>query len=160
MTEIIITPALFAAVTFCFWTLVTQWSRHARLKQFIDFRLRVFERLASVDGGGVLGGENGERVIAALMAEAPDGGLPERVLATGRSSLVSLSLGAGLGLLSWRDALDAQAGFFTAAVIVLALGVGLGLSALMSWRLGGRWGLMRPRAGSPDLRGVGPTDGA
>lgn len=158
MTEIVITPVLFATVAFCFWTSVAQWSRRDRLKQFIDFRLRMVERLASVDGGSALSGENGERILLALMAGPTDDGLPERTLATARTSLVLLCLGAGLSLLSWRDALGAEESFFTAAVISLALGSGFGLSALLSWRLGGQVGLVQPAAGSPGRPGVRSAD--
>lgn len=149
MTEIVIYPALFATVAFCFWTLIQQWSRRARLKQIGEFRLQVLNRLMSADAGA-FGREEGDRIVTALIEDAPEGGLAEKLLDTARAALVLLCLGGGLGFLSGRDLLGAGDAFFVAAVIALALGVGLSLSVLLSWRLGGRWGLLDRRPAPAD----------
>ena len=150
MSEVVIYPALFATVAFCFWTLIHQWSRRVRLKQVGEFRMQMLNRLMSADAGAFSRAE-GDRIVTALIEDTPEGGLAERLLDTARAALVLLCLGGGLAFLSARDLFDEGDAFFVASVIALALGVGLSLSVLLSWRLGGRGGLLdRPRAGPAD----------
>ena len=162
MPEVIIVPSLFFMIGYVVWVLANTWSRRSRLKLVTEFHSKLLDKLGSVrDFGEFVQTEGGARFMADLGAEpASIGGPYERILRAAQLGIVLLCLGVGLLLLSFLSPTLAgrvQESFNAFGTVTLSLGVGFIISAVASYRLSGKLGLLggassatrEPRASRP-----------
>jgi hypothetical protein len=142
LSEIVLFPALFAAIGFLFWVLADHFLQRARLRMNLDFRLKLIERLSSTsDLAAVLNTSQGERLLQAIAGADMSQGLASRLIGTIQAGVVLIIAGVGLAVLAALDSLRSGEAFTAFSVMLIAVGSGFLLSAVIAWRLGAHWGL-------------------
>ena len=148
MPEVIIVPSLFFMIGYVVWVLANTWSRRSRLKLVTEFHSKLLDKLGSVkDFGEFVQTEAGARFMADLGAEpASIGGPHERILRAVQLGTVLVCLGLGFLAISffWSPFAheEGQNAFAALGVIAFSLGVGFIVSAVASYKLSGRLGLL------------------
>lgn len=145
MTEVVVFPALFATLAFVFWVLVTEVQRRGRLKSLMEFRLRLLDRMnTAADVASVLKSEDGARLLSGI-DEPSWAGFHGRVLRTVQIGIVLLFVSAGLFALARLNSFEAREASTAFAVMAGFAGAGLLASTALTWRLGIRSGLIKPK---------------
>jgi hypothetical protein len=151
-SEVIIVPALFLTMGWIVHVIVDGFRRRQRLKVFTDFHGRLLERIGSArEFADFFNSDAGMRFLDSLSTES--GAPHNRILLALQSGIVLVTLGIGLFILvsSWRYSIDTTNGIVLMATIASAVGAGLLISAVASYLLSRRMGLIGPRPASRDL---------
>jgi hypothetical protein len=112
-----------------------------------EFHHKLLDRVTSAQELGILlNSEGGEKLLASLAAPKSGGAnAHERILRAAQTGLVLLSLGTGLFMIGWFSPLLPLGGHAALNIfggITASVGVGLLLSAGLSYALSKRMGLM------------------
>jgi hypothetical protein len=146
--EVIILPALFGAVVWLVYIVVDGFRRRQRLRVFTEFHSKLLDRIGSAkEFGEFFTSEAGHRFLDSLASEK---GLPHvRILSALQWGLTLLVLGVALFVLTAIRSYDTEAVDVLSFVGTVAVGVGIGtlLSALFSFALSRKMGLIPRRDG-------------
>lgn len=142
---VVIVVSQFAFVAFLVAIAVNY--RQKTLDRRSQERLRVLERFASSQElSEFLATERGGQFLRLFAVQA---GNPARVIVTGVAVSVLVGfIGAALLLLSWLDAQDLGVEYMVAAVITLAVALGILAASMLSLRLARTLGLLPPESDS------------
>lgn len=143
--EIIIVPGMFALIGYVSWLLVTSGMRKHQLRVLTEFHTRLVDKLGSVqDVSTFLTSDAGNRFMRDLTAEPARAANPKgQILRAAQRAAVFVCLGIGSMLIAlFSSSLDGMEGLTIVGGIVLALGVGFGVSAVVAYRLAGSLGLL------------------
>lgn len=136
--EPLIPIALFAMIALIIFVIARR--RQAEIQARAEFQKQILDKFTSgKEFADFLGTEGSQRFMAALAAPAI--GARHRVLGTMRCGIVVALLGFGFLLL-----IGIRHGFIVPAVLLLALGAGLLISAAASYHFSKKWGGGGPAA--------------
>lgn len=142
-TEFIVLPSMFAMIAFVIWVVANGWQRRQQWRLMTDFNTRLLDRLGSVkDLNDLLQTETGARLIGLFTSERGSLGARERILMAVQTGVVFIVLGLGFLFLDWRFVYNDDGACTVIGVVGLALGIGLILSAAVSYRVASALGLL------------------
>jgi hypothetical protein len=152
MPEVIIIPSFFFMIGYVVWVSVTAWQRRQRLRFITEFHSRLLDRIGAVkDFNDFLQTEAGTRFMQELSSEPVGlGGPQERILRAAQFGAVLICLGIGLLLMMFFSPFASQqthTSFNALGTIALSLGIGFSVSAVASYRLSSKLGLLPDRSG-------------
>lgn len=142
--EIIIVPALFATIAYISWLLVTSGMRKYQLRVLTEFHTRLVDKLGSVQDVSVfLSTEAGSRFMRDLTTEPARAANPKaQILRAAQRAAVLVCVGIGAILISLSPSLRAIEGLTIVGTLILSVGVGFAISAVVAYRLAGPLGLL------------------
>jgi hypothetical protein len=148
----VVSVAFFALVAVIVTNGVRSKQRVARMQ--IDLQSKLIERFGSApEFVGFLQSDSGRQFMRGMGA-VPKAGARNSILASVRRAIVLSFLGLGFLAICLSPEYRNE-GFFIAGCILLGLGVGYGISAVVSVKLSRAWGLMP----SPGTDGSGTENG-
>jgi hypothetical protein len=145
-SEAIILPALFGSVVWLVYVVVDGFRRRQRLRVFTEFHGKLLDRIGNArEFGEFFGSEAGERFLDSLATER--GSPITRILAASQWGLILTTVGVSLFILVGNRTFQPDANDVLVFVATLALGVGAGtlISALASYLISKRVGLLSER---------------
>ncbi len=155
-SEIILVPVIMSLLGFVVWVLVNGAQRRQQAKLTNDFQSRLLDRLGSVkEFNDFLQTENGAKLLSGAIVERGATGASGRILRTVQSAAVFATLGLGFLLLGWSFTFTNREVFTVIGVIALSLGVGMGLSAGISFSVARRLGVLNEAAGEGEAQRSG-----
>lgn len=139
----IVMPTLFICCTYVLTTFATSIVRTRRDRAQADVMTKMLDRLTTAnDVVAFVESEAGRQFLQGPKeAQTNQAG---RVLNSAQGGLVLAAAGVGM-LLGSNTALDARVFLLTMGGIVLCVGIGLVVSAALSYALLQRWGLMQTK---------------
>jgi hypothetical protein len=138
---IVVSVAFFMMVAFIVWTGGRSRQRIARLQ--VDLQTKMIDRFGSApEFVGFLQSDSGRQFMQGMGA-LPKAGARNNILASVRRAIVLSFLGLGFLAICLNNEYSNH-GFFIAGCILLGLGIGYGISAVVSVKLSRAWGLMPP----------------
>jgi len=147
-TEAIVLPILFISffAVLGFWIYHRQQRQRELLRAQVELQTRILDRFASAqEFSGFLQTEGGQRFLSGLTHEG--GWRPaRRIITTVQTGLVITVLGCGIFALAGAAG---QEEIRYPAIIVLFLGIGFLASALSSYLMSKRWGLLPGAPATP-----------
>jgi hypothetical protein len=136
----------FASVTWVIHVIVDGFRRRQQLRISTEFHTKLLDRIGSAtEFGEFLNSPGGAKFLDSLTLEKESGGGAHvRILRALQTGLVFLALGLGVFILVGARTLraDTEEAMATIATICTSLGVGLLLSAMASYGLSQRLGLL------------------
>ena len=143
----VISVAFFVMVGFIVWAGARSRQRVARMQ--IELQTKMIERFGSApEFVGFLQSDSGRQFMQGMGA-LPKAGARNNILASVRRAIVLSFLGIGFLVICISSEYRSE-GFFIAGCILLGLGLGYGISAIVSVKLSRAWGLMPP----PGIDGI------
>ncbi len=138
--EVVLFPLLFGLVGFVTWTIFSTIRRYKTAKLQAGLHTKLLEKFGS--GQELLAyvqSDSGKRLLESLTMEqrTPHG----RILGAAQASVILVLLALGLLFLRARVA-GAEEGLLVFGTITLSLGIGFGLSAVLSYYLSKSFGLL------------------
>lgn len=143
--EIVILPAFFFMIGYICWLWAGAVQRKQRNRLLTEFNGKLLDKLGSVnDFSALLQTDAGARFMRDLASEpvARSSGPQERILRAAQVGIVLACLGVGFLLLGF---FRPDEGLTTMGIVALSLGVGFIISAVSSYRIGVRLGLLEPQ---------------
>ena len=139
--EVVLIPIFFALIGFVVWTVFSTIRRYKTSKLQADLQTKLLEKFGS--GQELLAyvqSDAGKRFLESLTMEqkTPYG----RILGAAQASVILVLLALAFLFLRGRVS-GADEGFLVFGTIILSLGVGFGLSAVLSYFLSKSFGLLR-----------------
>jgi hypothetical protein len=145
-SEAIILPALFGSVVWLVYVIVDGFRRRQRLRVFTEFHGKLLDRIGNArEFGEFFGSEAGERFLESLASEK--GSPITRILAASQWGLILTTVGVSLFILVGNRTFQRDADEVLVFVATVALGVGAGtlISAIVSYLISKRIGLLGER---------------
>jgi hypothetical protein len=150
-SEAIIVPALFFTVGYVVWVVAEAFGRRQRLRVAAEFHSKLLERIGSAaEFGQFLTSEGGSRFTESLSASR-EGAPHTRILRAVQAGIVILFVGAGLFIFTAAEELPyaPERNVRAVSTIFTAVGLGLLVSAAVSYVLSRRMGLLASRVAGP-----------
>ena len=133
-----------ALTGFIVWIVVAAWRHRTETRAAAEFNTRLLERISSFkDFSDFVQTEQGAKMMRGLPTELHSAGPRDRLLRAVSSGVIITSL--GVGVLVMTDIMESIQLLFIGGV-TLALGIGLLLSAAVSYFVAKSLGALEPRA--------------
>ena len=156
---VLIPISAFVAIAWVIHVIVDGFRRRQQIRLATDFHGKLLDRIGSAkEFGEFLNSSGGTKFLDSLTIERAEGGAQTRILRAVQAGMVFLALGLGLFLLIGNISLttqvyingetiqsNAESGFAVFATLCTSIGIGLLMSATVSYMLSKRMGLMDGR---------------